>query len=155
MYARSYVLTPRRDAYNVTVAFEGTEWVVDTLEKLPEGTQPQISVEELVAAELAVREDKKVRALAKEVGALSSLLACSPIDYRLSGITPEQIHCDGWSIGFDDRFPKSVRLQQALLFARFSQHENLYAHPMVRKLRLFYFRTSLTVDPFFRTSFPS
>ena len=47
------------------------------------------------------------------------------------GITKDQIHCDGWSIGYDDRFPKSMRLQQALLFARFSRHDNLYAHPMV------------------------
>ena len=34
-------------------------------------------------------------------------------------------------MGYDDRFPNSQRLQQALLFARFSQHDNLYAHPLV------------------------
>jgi len=83
------------------------------MEKLPEGTQPQISVEELIKAEVAVRSDERVQALAKEVG-----------------ILPEQIFCDGWSIGYDERFPKGTRMQQALLFARFSQHENLYAHPL-------------------------
>ena len=43
-------------------------WSVIETQKLPEGTQPQISVEELVGAELAVRNDERVRALAKAVG---------------------------------------------------------------------------------------
>jgi primary-amine oxidase len=46
-------------------------------------------------------------------------------------VLPEQIYADGWAIGYDDRFPKSTRLQQAFLYARFSEHENLYAHPLV------------------------
>lgn len=41
------------------------------MEKLPEGTQPQISVEELVAAELAVRNDERVQAYAAAVGKYS------------------------------------------------------------------------------------
>ncbi|TDL20438.1 peroxisomal copper amine oxidase [Rickenella mellea] len=101
------------DAHNVNLTFKGSEWIIDTIEQLPEGTQPQISVEELIAAEQAIRDDPRVQALAKDVG-----------------ILPEQIHADGWSIGYDDRFPKSVRVQQGLLFARFSKHDNLYAHPM-------------------------
>lgn len=84
-------------------------------EKLPEGVQPQISVDELILCETIVRADPKVRELAKAVG-----------------VAPDQIYCDGWSIGYDDRFPKNARIQQALVFARLSQHENLYAHPMVR-----------------------
>jgi primary-amine oxidase len=51
-------------------------------------------------------------------------------------VTPEEIHCEGWSIGFDERFPHKQRLQQGLLFARFSRHDNLYAHPMVRSRML-------------------
>ena len=47
------------------------------------------------------------------------------------GVKPEQLHADGWAIGFDDRFPSNIRVQQALLFARWDRHENLYAHPMV------------------------
>lgn len=35
-------------------------------------------------------------------------------------------------VGYDERFPYKQRIQQALLFARYGQHENLYAHPMVR-----------------------
>jgi hypothetical protein len=54
---------------------------------------------------------------------------------RIPGVEPHQIRADGWAIGHDDRFPLTARVQQALVFARFSEHDNLYAHPMVR-LRL-------------------
>jgi Cu2+-containing amine oxidase len=47
-------------------------------------------------------------------------------------VKPEELYADGWAIGYDERFPASKRVQQALLFARFSEHDNLYAHPMVR-----------------------
>ncbi|KAF9016190.1 peroxisomal copper amine oxidase [Hymenopellis radicata] len=83
-------------SYNVILAFENHKWEILTFEKLPEGVQPQISVEELVACEAIVKADPRVQQLAKDVG-----------------ILPEQIYCDG-----------------ALVFARFSEHENLYAHPM-------------------------
>ncbi|TFY63045.1 hypothetical protein EVJ58_g3471 [Rhodofomes roseus] len=101
------------DSYNTVLSLKDGKWEVDTVEKLPEGVQPQISVEELLLCEKIIREDKKVQKLAADVG-----------------ITPEQLHADGWAIGYDDRFPKKARIQQALLFARFSKHDNLYAHPM-------------------------
>ena len=56
----------------------------------------------------------------------------------LSGVKPEQLHADGWAIGFDARFPPNKRVQQALMFARWDRHENLYAHPLVRYLIQFY-----------------
>lgn len=87
---------------------------MDSLEILPEGIQPQITVEELLLCEDIVRADERVRKLAADVG-----------------VSPEQLHADGWAIGSDARFPKSTRIQQALLFARFGPHDNLYAHPMV------------------------
>ena len=60
------------------------------------------------------------------------LKACSYCCQHLNaGIEPHQISADGWAIGWDERFPQSQRLQQALVFARFSQHDNLYAHPLV------------------------
>lgn len=100
-------------AYNAALALEDEVWKVESLQRLPEGTQPQITVEELIHCETVVRNDPKVQALAKQVG-----------------VEPHQIFADGWAIGWDDRFPKSQRLQQALLFARYSQHDNLYAHPL-------------------------
>lgn len=58
-----------------------------------------------------------------------------------TGIEPHQIFADGWAIGYDDRFPKHQRIQQALLFARLSEHDNLYAHPFVN---LVHFAIALT-----------
>ncbi|KAG8932173.1 hypothetical protein FRC01_000152, partial [Tulasnella sp. 417] len=46
------------------------------------------------------------------------------------GVSPEQLCADGWSIGWDDRWPKEKRIQQCLLYARYGPHENLYAHPL-------------------------
>ncbi|KAJ3531319.1 hypothetical protein NM688_g7592 [Phlebia brevispora] len=103
------------NAYNVILALKEGDWTVETLEKLPEGVQPQISVEELLLCEDIIRADERVIKLAKAVG-----------------IEPHQLFADGWAIGYDDRFPAKQRIQQALLFARLSQHDNLYAHPMVR-----------------------
>ncbi|KAF8167322.1 copper amine oxidase [Crassisporium funariophilum] len=100
-------------AYNAILTLEHGKWDMDSLTLLSEKCHPQISVEELVAAEQVVRNNPRIQALAKEVGVL-----------------PEQIYCDGWSIGYDERFPQKRRVQQALMFARFSEHDNLYAHPM-------------------------
>lgn len=122
------------DAYNAIVTFHGAEgsWDIESLLKLPEGTQPQITPGELLACETIVKNDARVQALAKEVGELTlPNLMLGLVIHCLAGIEPHQIFADGWSIGYDDRFPTSLRLQQALLFARFSQHENLYAHPLV------------------------
>ncbi|KAI0065136.1 hypothetical protein BV25DRAFT_1880805 [Artomyces pyxidatus] len=103
------------DAYNAIVSLDAAagKWSVETIAKLPEGTQPQLSPGELLACEEIVKADPRVQKFAKDVG-----------------VEPHQIFADGWSVGYDDRFPKSKRLQQALLFARFSEHDNLYAHPM-------------------------
>ncbi|KAG1848527.1 copper amine oxidase [Suillus subalutaceus] len=92
--------------YNAILSFEDGTWNVDTC-----GTSD--FSEELAFCEHVVRRDATVQALAKEVGVL-----------------PEQIYADGWAIGYDDRFPKHTRLQQAFVFARYSEHENLYAHPL-------------------------
>ncbi|KAI0824402.1 peroxisomal copper amine oxidase [Trametes gibbosa] len=100
-------------AYNSIVSLHGQDWIVDTVDKLPEGVQPQISVQELLLCEEIIRADQRVIKLAAEVG-----------------VKPEQLHADGWAIGYDGRFPENKRIQQALMFARWGRHENLYAHPL-------------------------
>ncbi|KAF9567748.1 peroxisomal copper amine oxidase [Agrocybe pediades] len=101
-------------SYNVTLTLnKGGIWELDVLTLLPEEFHPQISVEELIMCEVVVKNNPTIQKLAAEVGVL-----------------PEQIFCDGWSIGYDDRFPQRRRVQQALCFARFSEHDNLYAHPL-------------------------
>lgn len=108
--------------------------MVDKLSQLPEGVQPQISVHELASAEETVRKDPQVQKLAAELGRLLSLPNSTWSFFRLkhiAGLKPENIYADGWTIGWDPRFPRNRRLQQALLFARFNEHDNLYAHPLV------------------------
>lgn len=78
----------------------------DAPAKLPSGTHPAISMEELAEAELIVREDEIVQQICADIG-----------------IKKEQIWCDGWSVGFDDRFDNARRLQQCFMYARFSEHD--------------------------------
>jgi hypothetical protein len=60
------------DAYNAIVTLDGAKgiWSVESLLKLPEGTQPQNSLGELLECEDIIKNDARVRALAKEVGKL-------------------------------------------------------------------------------------
>lgn len=105
-------------------------WVLDKLDLLPEGVQPQITVDELIACEDIVRNDPTVQKLAKEVGTYVGTNITN-LSLLPSGIEPHQICCDGWTIGQDVRFPEARRIQQALVFARLYDHDNLYAHPLV------------------------
>ena len=121
--------------YNVILSFNETngKWIVDCLNLLPEQLHPQISVEELVDCEVVVKNNPTVQALAKEVGEFTKAIHVLNLEIFIfyTGVLPEQIFCDGWSIGYDERFPQQRRVQQALMFARFSEHDNLYAHPLV------------------------
>jgi primary-amine oxidase len=56
------------DSYNIVVAFKDAKWDVETLDKLPEGAEPQISVEELTQCEEIVKRDLTVQKLARDVG---------------------------------------------------------------------------------------
>ncbi|THG96534.1 hypothetical protein EW026_g5317 [Hermanssonia centrifuga] len=122
------------NAYNSVLALKEGNWEVETLDKLPEGVQPQISVEELLLCEDIIRADERVQKLAKEVGKSAEFFVnpCDVSDCIIHciGVEPHQLCADGWAIGYDDRFPVTQRVQQALLFARLGRHENLYAHPM-------------------------
>ncbi|KAF8754266.1 amine oxidase [Rhizoctonia solani] len=97
----------------IHLSFKESEWVVDGTEQLPEGQMPQLSVNELIEAEQIVRNDERVKKLCADVG-----------------VGPDQIYADGWSLGYDERFSKKLRLQQCLLYARFGEDENIYAHPL-------------------------
>ena len=112
---------------------------MESIDQVPEGSEPQITPEELIMCEVIVRNDPKVQALAKQVGKRPS----NPLFFDKltahAGVEPHQIFADGWAIGYDDRFPKHQRLQQAFLFARFSEHDNLYAHPLVNLCPFSYF----------------
>ncbi len=76
---------------------------METLDKLPEGVQPQISVEELLLCEDIIRADERVQKLAKEVGK-SAEFVVNPCDVsdciiHCIGVEPHQLCADGWAIG--------------------------------------------------------
>lgn len=51
----------------------------------------------------------------------------------LSGIPAESMHkiyCDAWTIGYDERFGSSVRLQQALMYYRPNVDDCQYQYPL-------------------------
>lgn len=53
-------------------ALHDGRWQVEKLDKLPEGVQPQISVQELLECEKIVKGSKRVQELAAEVGEYNS-----------------------------------------------------------------------------------
>lgn len=65
-----------RESYNTVLCLKDGTWEVETLEKLPEGIQPQISVEELLLCEEIARADERVQKLAKEVGKSLDRVLC-------------------------------------------------------------------------------
>ena len=88
------------DAYNVIASIKGEEWVVEVVTKLPEGTQPQISVEELAQAENVVKTDPRVVALAKEIGMYDSIVSNFCISRRLASICPHDLNLSPPELNF-------------------------------------------------------
>ncbi|KAK4126969.1 hypothetical protein N657DRAFT_661255 [Parathielavia appendiculata] len=83
---------------------------------LLDGEQPIITMEELQLVEHIVRKDPKV------------IEQCV-----ISGIGPEdmdKVYCDPWTIGYDERFGSSVRLQQALMYYRPDIDNCQYQYPL-------------------------
>ena len=113
-YELDVVLASRfQSANNLSPSSASSLGHVAKMIKLPTGMQPSLTPDEVAEAEEIMRNDSRVVEAARQVG-----------------IEPEHLYADGWSIGYDDRFPESQRLQQCLVYARKSEHENLYAHPM-------------------------
>ena len=84
--------------------------------ELTEGVQPLITMEDLQIVETVARKDPKV---IEQCGIL--------------GIPPQdmyKVYCDPWTIGYDERFGSSVRLQQALMYYRPSIDDSQYTYPL-------------------------
>ena len=85
--------------YLVKLSVASSTVNVDAVEMLAKGVEPGITLEELEAAEQTVRNDPRVQKLCADVG-----------------VQPHQICGDGWSIGYETRFP-GKRLQQCFMWA--------------------------------------
>ncbi|CAO1615752.1 unnamed protein product [Sympodiomycopsis kandeliae] len=99
------------DAYEIFTTIDNGVHI-DSVEKLKEGVQPSLTIQELVYAEQLCRKNERVLKAAAEVG-----------------VSKEELHCDGWSIGWDDRFP-GKRLLQCLTYKRYGKDQHLYGHPL-------------------------
>ncbi|KAH9808730.1 copper amine oxidase [Melampsora americana] len=82
---------------------------------LPSNVHLLISPEEIDESEALIKSNKLIHQLCEEVG-----------------VSPDQIACDGWAIGFDPElsFASPGRFQQCLMYARPEPHSNIYAHPL-------------------------
>lgn len=81
-----------------------------------DGVQPIVTMEDLQAVEAVARVDPKV------------IEQCV-----ISGIAEEDMHkvyCDAWTIGFDERYGNTIRLQQALMYYRPHVDDCQYAFPL-------------------------
>lgn len=80
------------------------------------GVQPLITMEDLQVVEHICRKDPGV------------IEQCG-----LIGIPPEEmdkVYCDPWTIGYDERFGNSIRLQQALMYYRPHVDDCQYTYPL-------------------------
>ncbi|ODV93130.1 hypothetical protein PACTADRAFT_72206 [Pachysolen tannophilus NRRL Y-2460] len=80
------------------------------------GVQPILTVEDLCSTESVIRNDPKV------------IEQCV-----LSGVPANEMHniyCDPWTIGYDERWGSSKRLQQALMYYRSNEDDSQYSHPL-------------------------
>lgn len=84
--------------------------------KHTEGVQPILTPHDLQVTEEIIRNDPEVQR-----------------QCELSGVPPNsmhQIYCDAWTIGYDERWGASRRLQQALMFWRSDEDDSQYSHPL-------------------------
>lgn len=116
---------PPRMAYFVVIEQDVTavqEGVIDIQSgtiihfKKSEGVQPILTAADLQATEDIIRSDPTV------------IEQCI-----ISGLTKEDmknIYCDAWTIGYDERWGASRRLQQALMYYRSEEDDSHYSHPL-------------------------
>ncbi|CAB83008.1 Amine oxidase [Schizosaccharomyces pombe] len=51
----------------------------------------------------------------------------------LSGVPPDQmdhVYCDPWTIGYDERYGNTRRMQQAMMYYRSNEDDSQYSHPL-------------------------
>ena len=107
------LLIPCRYLHVLLINLTSPKPTVVSSDTLTDGQQPCLTIEELCDAEAALREDPAI------------LARLDAMD-----IKPEELCCDGWTIGYDERFPATRRVQQCMTFARFQEDSNMYAHPL-------------------------
>lgn len=116
---------PPRMAYFVVIEQDVTaiqEGVIDIPSgkvihfKQTEGVQPILTAADLQATEDIIRADPAV------------IEQC--VISGLSKDDMKNVYCDAWTIGYDERWGASRRLQQALMYYRSNEDDSHYSHPL-------------------------
>lgn len=84
--------------------------------KLLEGVQPILTPADLQATEDIIRADPEV------------IRQCKISGLDVSDMS--SVYCDAWTIGYDERWGASRRLQQALMYWRSHEDDSNYSHPL-------------------------
>lgn len=84
--------------------------------KQTDGVQPILSPDDLQTTEDIVRQDPNVIRQCEISGVPKSEMA--------------NVYCDAWTIGYDERWGASRRLQQALMYWRSDEDDSHYSHPL-------------------------
>lgn len=116
---------PPRLAYYVIVE-QGVNGVHEGVVDLPsltvveskhtDGVQPILTPDDLQVTEEVIRNDPNV------------IRQC-----EISGLSKDEmknVYCDAWTIGYDERWGASRRLQQALMYWRSDEDDSHYSHPL-------------------------
>ncbi|WBW72920.1 copper amine oxidase Cao1 [Schizosaccharomyces osmophilus] len=80
------------------------------------GVCPIITADTMEQTESVVRNDPKIQE--------QCILSGVPADEI------DHVYCDPWTIGYDERFGSSRRLQQALMYYRSNEDDSQYSHPL-------------------------
>lgn len=121
---RNGPVPPRLAYYVIVKAGENgvTEGVVDIPSltvvetRRTDGVQPILTPLDLLATEDIIRNDPEV------------IRQC-----EISGLSKDDmqhVYCDAWTIGYDERWGASRRLQQALMYWRSDEDDSQYSHPL-------------------------
>lgn len=81
-----------------------------------EGVQPILTVEDLQSTESIIRTDPSVIEQCVKSGIPASDM--------------HKVYCDPWTIGYDERWGNSARLQQAMMYYRSDEDDSQYSHPL-------------------------
>ncbi|QFZ30419.1 putative peroxisomal primary amine oxidase [Clavispora lusitaniae] len=116
---------PPRLAYYVVVQ-DGINGVAEGVVDIPsltvvesrktDGVQPILTPADLSVTENIIRTDPEV------------IRQC-----EISGLSKDEmanVYCDAWTIGYDERWGASRRLQQALMYWRSDEDDSQYSHPL-------------------------
>lgn len=107
------IIMDKRDVYDGIVSLVSGK--VLTTKKV-ENSYPILSPSDLLSTEIIVKKDPAV---------IEQCLKCGVPEDELDNVC-----CDAWAIGYDERWGTERRLQQALMYWKSDEDDSHYSHPL-------------------------